>query len=91
MHIALGATRRDVETLVFRQGFLTAVLGLGSGLALAVILMRLVESVLVGISSDEFQYLWIEGGTLILAAASACWIPARRASRIDPMIALRQD
>jgi predicted permease len=91
VHIALGATRRDVEILVFRQGFLSALIGLVSGLALALILMRVLQSVLVGISSDEFPYLWIEAGTVILAAALACWFPARRASRIDPAVALRQE
>ena len=91
VHIALGATRRDVEILVFRQGFLSALIGLVSGLALALILMRVLQSVLVGISSDEFPYLWIEAGTVILAAALACWVPARRASRIDPAVALRQE
>jgi predicted permease len=91
VHIALGATRRDVQTLVFRQGFLSASIGLVSGLALALVLMRVLQSVLVGISSDEFSYLWIEAGTVILAAALACWVPARRASRIDPAVALRQE
>ena len=91
VHIALGATRRDVETLVFRQGFVTALTGLVSGLALALILVRVLRSVLVGISSHEFQYLGIEAGTVIFAAALACWIPASRASRIDPAIALRQE
>jgi len=91
VHIALGATRRDVETLVFRQGFLSALIGLVSGLMLALILMRILRSVLVGISSEEFQYVGIEAGAVILAAALACWVPARRASRIDPAIALRQE
>ena len=91
VHVALGATRRDVQTLVFRQGFLAALIGLVSGLALILILMRVLRSVLVGISSDKFQYLWIEAGTVILAAALACWVPARRASRIDPAIALREE
>jgi predicted permease len=91
VHIELGATRRDVETLVFRQGFLSALIGLVSGVALALVLMRVLQSVLVGISSDEFSHLWIEAGTVILAAALACWVPARRASRIDPAVALRQE
>jgi hypothetical protein len=79
------------QTLVFRQGFLSALIGLVSGLALALTLMRVLQRVLVGISSDEFSYLWIEAGTVILAAALACWVPARRASRIDPAVALRQE
>jgi len=91
VHIALGASRRNVEAVVFRQGFFNALIGLVSGLALALVLMRVLRSVLVGISSGPFQYLWIEAGTVILAAALACWVPARRASRIDPAIALRQE
>ncbi|MBV9183030.1 MAG: FtsX-like permease family protein [Acidobacteria bacterium] len=91
VRIALGATRRDVETLVFRQGFLTALLGLVSGVILALVLVRVLRSVLVGVSANDVPHLWIEAGTVIFAAALACWVPARRASGIDPAIALRQE
>lgn len=91
VRIALGATRRNVEALVFRQSFWISFMGLASGLALSLILMRVLRSVLVGLSSGNWSDLWVEAGTVILSAALACWLPARRAAKVDPMVALRYE
>ncbi len=89
--MALGATPGNVQVLVFRQGFFTAAMGLAIGLGLTLILMRIVRGVLVGLESRNPGHAWISVGLVSLTAAIACWLPARRAARIDPVSALRQD
>jgi len=91
VRMALGATRGNIQALVFRQGFATAAMGLAIGTTLALILMRTLRGVLVGLESGQPRNIWIAGGIVLLTAAIACWIPARRATKIDPMCALRQE
>ncbi len=91
IRIALGATRGNVEALIFRQGFVTTIIGVTSGLAIAVALMRILREMLPGIESGNSGELWIEISLVTLTAALGCWFPARRASKIDPMLALRQE
>jgi putative ABC transport system permease protein len=91
VRMALGATPGNVHALIFRQGFLTVATGLAVGLGLTLTLMRALRGVLVGLASGNPSHLWIAAGLVSLAAAVACWVPARRATRIDPMSALRQD
>lgn len=90
IRIALGATRRNVEALIFRQGFVTAFIGLTSGLVITLASMRILRAMLPGLESGSSGGLWIEIGLVALTAALGCWLPARRAARIDPMLALRQ-
>jgi putative ABC transport system permease protein len=91
IRIALGAQGRDVLWLVIRQGMMLALLGLLLGLAGAWALTRLMTSVLYGVSATDV--VTFAGVTLLLAliVLLACWIPARRATKVDPMIALRCD
>jgi putative ABC transport system permease protein len=91
VRMALGATRGDVEALIFRQGFLTAATGLVAGLAMALLLLRILRSVLLGLDSGNLSHVWIEVGLVSITAAFACWLPARRAASIDPVSALRQE
>ena len=91
VRMALGATARNVQVLVFRQGFFTAALGLAIGLALTLLLMHVLRGVLVGLEFGNLGHFWIAVSLVSLSAAIACWLPARRASRINPMSALRQD
>ncbi len=91
VRMALGATRSDVEALIFRQGFLSAAVGLGVGLGSTLVLMRLAAGVLPGLNYGNFGHIGIEVGFVSLTAAIACWLPARRAAKIDPMAALRQE
>ncbi len=91
LRMALGATPGRVQAMVFRQGFLSVAAGLAIGLALAAMLMRTLRGVLAGLADANLLSFWIAAGLVSLIAATACWLPARRATRIDPMSALRQD
>jgi predicted permease len=91
IRVAIGADPGGVARLVLRQGMLLTLTGLGIGLLLALSVSKLLGSLLVGVSShDPFVFLAV---TLILTAVSltACYVPARRAARMDPLAALRQD
>jgi ABC-type antimicrobial peptide transport system permease subunit len=91
IRMALGATRRSVHAMVFRQGFLTVAAGLLAGLLLALALQRALSGVVVGLGGGTSSALWAAACLVVLSAAMACWIPAARATRIDPMQALRED
>lgn len=89
IRIALGARRKDIMVLVIRHGLILAITGVVIGLAGALALGRWFQSLLYGVSAtDPVIYLTV---ALFLGATAivACLIPARRATRVDPMIALR--
>jgi putative ABC transport system permease protein len=87
---ALGADRRAILSLVFRQGLVTAGVGLVLGLAASVGLTRYLTTLLFGVQARDLTVF--SGVTLLLLAVAmlACYVPARRATRIDPMVALRE-
>ena len=91
VRMALGAQRGDVFTLVVGQGARMALIGAGLGAAAALLLMRLMSSQLFGVTPHD--PLTFAGGALLLVgvALAACYVPARRATRIDPMVALRYE
>ena len=91
IRIAIGAIPRDVLVLVLRQGFLTVAIGLAIGLSMAFVATDSLHSFLPGLESTNPSHLWIAAGLVALTAGVACGIPARRATRIDPMSALRQE
>jgi putative ABC transport system permease protein len=89
IRMALGAGQREILRLVVGQGMRLALLGVGIGLAVALALMRLLASLLFEVSAtDPVTFVSI---ALLLAGVAflACWIPARRAARVDPLVALR--
>jgi predicted lysophospholipase L1 biosynthesis ABC-type transport system permease subunit len=90
IRLALGATPRDVHALLFRQGFATIAVGLALGLCAAVSLTPVLRSLLVGLESQNPAYVWMATAMVTVTAGIACWIPARRATKIDPMSALRE-
>jgi putative ABC transport system permease protein len=91
IRMALGARQQNVLALVIRQGMQPALIGLGIGIAGAFALMRLLASQLYEVqASDPLTFLIVAFGLLLIAFA-ACYIPARRATKIDPMAALRYE
>jgi predicted permease len=91
IRLALGASRADVLRLILRRGILLTVLGLVIGLGLSFGVTRFLQSLLLGVSSTDA--LTFVGVALLLSAVVlvACFIPARRAMRVDPMQALRYE
>ncbi|HXU38418.1 MAG TPA: ABC transporter permease [Blastocatellia bacterium] len=89
IRMALGAQARDVSTLVIRQGIALALIGVSIGLVGSVWLTRLLENLLFQVSATDGSIFAGVATLLIAVAVLACWIPARRASRLDPMAALR--
>jgi putative ABC transport system permease protein len=91
IRIAIGATAGDILTLVMRQGMLPFGGGLAVGLAGSLGINRLLQSQLVLVApGDPLTYV-VATVVLAMSAAIGCWIPARRAMRLDPLVALRQD
>lgn len=91
IRMALGATGRSVMTLVLRQSLTVVLAGLAIGLLLAVMLTRLVSSFLFGVSPLDPLSLGFATALLILVAAFAVLFPARRATKVDPLVALRYE
>jgi len=91
VRIALGARPLDILAVVVGCGLALAVAGVGIGLIAAVALMRLLESLLFGVSARDPLTFASVAIILLLVASVACFIPARRAMRIDPITALRYE
>jgi putative ABC transport system permease protein len=91
IRIALGARRRDILTLVLRQGLLLAGIGVAVGVLAAAGLTRLIQALLYGIGAlDPWTFIGLPLGLLGIALL-ASYLPARRATRVDPMTALRYE
>jgi putative ABC transport system permease protein len=91
LRIAVGATTSDILRLVFKQGGKLIIAGLGVGLVLALTLNRFLMSYLYGIGAADPWTLAAACGVLIAVTSAAIWTPARRATRVDPMVALRYE
>ncbi|MGH9411081.1 MAG: ADOP family duplicated permease [Vicinamibacterales bacterium] len=88
---ALGGRRGDIIRLVLREGLSTAVVGTGIGIVFAAIGTRLLTTVLYGVSADDPAPYAAAAIVLLASSAAACLIPARRATRINPVDALRSE
>jgi ABC-type antimicrobial peptide transport system permease subunit len=91
VRMALGAQLRDVRTMFLRQGLRLTAAGIAIGIALALVLTRVMSGFLFGVSpADPITYAAVSG-VLAAIALVATYLPARRASRVDPMVALRAE
>jgi len=91
IRMALGARRRDVLALVLDQGLRPALIGMLAGIAAAVAVARLISSMLFGVTPTD-PAVFLGGSVLVLAVALlASYFPARRAMRVDPLVALRYE
>jgi putative ABC transport system permease protein len=89
--MALGARRGDVVRMVVREGALLAVAGLGVGLIAALALTRLAKSILFGVTAADPVTFTATALLLVVVAGVASYVPARRATRVDPLVALRYE
>jgi putative ABC transport system permease protein len=90
VRMALGASGADVLKLILRNGFKLALIGIVAGLLVALAATRVLSSLLYGVSATDPAIFLIDALVLAGAALLACYIPARRATKVDPLVALRE-
>ena len=91
VRIALGAQREDIRALVVRNGLAPVILGVVLGLVGILASIRVLESLLYGMSALDPGLIAGLSMILVLVTAAACYVPARRASAVDPVLALTHD
>jgi len=91
IRMALGAQRADVLALFIRQGMVLVLIGVGLGLVGALALTQLMSTLLFGVAPDDPMTFVIVAILLSVIALFACYVPARRAARVDPLVALRHE
>jgi ABC-type antimicrobial peptide transport system permease subunit len=91
IRMALGANRSDVMKMITRQGMRLAAVGVGIGLLLALALAKVVSALLIGISGYDVTTFVVVPVLLTVVALVACYLPARRATKVDPLVALRYE
>jgi putative ABC transport system permease protein len=91
IRMALGADRGDVMKMITRQGMRLAAIGVGIGLVLSLALAQVLSSLLIGVSGYDVSTFILVPTLLAAVALVACYLPARRATKVDPLVALRYE
>ena len=91
IRMALGARRTDVLKMITLQGMRLAAVGIVAGFALSIALSRVLSSVLIGVNGYDVATFVSVPFLLAVVALVACFIPARRATKVDPLVALRYE
>jgi putative ABC transport system permease protein len=91
IRMSLGAGPRDILSLVVKQGMRLALIGVALGLAASLALTRLISTLLFGVNASDPLAFSLAAAVLVATALAACYLPARRATRVDPMIVLRYE
>ncbi len=91
IRIALGAHSRDVFRLILKQGARLAIAGVAIGVVAAFFLRNLMASLVYGLSPNDPVIISIVTSVVLLVILLACYLPARRATKVDPMVALREE
>jgi len=91
VRMALGARASDILKLILKQGLIIALAGIAIGSLGAYVLMRLLQSLLFEVRANDAATYAVVAGALFLIASLACYLPARRATKVDPLVALRYE
>lgn len=91
LRMALGAQRKDILGQIVRRGLILTLIGVAAGVAVSAVVTRMLTGMLYGVRASDPETFAAMAGVLLVVAGLACLIPARRASRIDPMRALRTE
>jgi putative ABC transport system permease protein len=91
IRIALGARTSDVLGMVLKQGLVLTLTGIAAGIGASLLLTRLMSSLLFGVSATDPFIFTLVAALLAIVALIACFVPARRATKVDPMVALRYE
>jgi putative ABC transport system permease protein len=91
VRLAMGATPETLAALVLKQGMAPAFIGIGAGLVLASVLVSVLRTLLFGVQPHDPVTAIGVSALLAAVALLACYLPARRAARVDPMVALRSE
>jgi putative ABC transport system permease protein len=91
VRMALGAQSRDVLSLVIRQGMVLTIAGLLVGIAVGLAATRVMTDMLFGVTATDAVTFVSAGVLLVIVAFLACYVPARRATKVDPLVALRYE
>ena len=91
IRVALGAQRRDVFKLIMVRGMIVVLIGIALGIGASLALSRVLETLLFGVKATNVLTMIAASAGLLVIALVACYLPARRATRVDPLVALRYE